>query len=508
MDPVRSMKSEISADLHEVSRTSYGVDRKTATSSIFIFISGFVCGILISSFILIDLWVGVLMLSIGLFILVIEKIRNKIINKEVLFLSLVLLSFGLGALRYYIKDFHNPLIPTSVGIVVDEPEQRENTTRFVFKAENREKVLVSTDLYSPVQYGDQVQVAGKLEKPGIIDLPAQAGDENSGRPFDYGKYLSKDDIYFTMSFAKVEVLSSGNGNFVKEALFKLKHSFVGKMREILAEPESSLLAGLIVAGKTAMPKDILEEFRRAGVIHIVVLSGYNITIIADFIKNIFRSSVFSIVGIILFVIMTGAQATVVRAALMVLTVIFAKMFHRKFSAPRALLVAAFLMLIQNPKILVFDPSFQLSFLATSALISVSPIFERHLKWCTERWGLRTTLATTLSTQVVVFPYLIYSMGSFSLVSLPANMLILLIIPTTMLIGFISTLVAYISTMIALPFSYATHLLLSWILGVSHYLGNLFFASIATPPVSFWFVAIIYLVMITVVWRFRSSAPPQ
>jgi len=482
--------------------------RETSTNSlpraqsrgIFVFIFGFVSGIFVSSLVFVPPILSALIIFLGLVIFIVERVWKEKVAKEVLFLSLVFLSFGLGALRYSIKDFHEPLVPLFTGIVVSEPEQRENTTRFVFQADNGEKVLVNTDLYSPVQYGDQVRMEGKLGEPGIIE------DKNGSRPFDYSKYLSKDDIYYTLNFTEVEVLSGGHGNPVKRILFKIKRSFVRKTKQVLAEPYASLLSGLIVSGKEAMPKDILEEFRRAGVIHIVVLSGYNITIIAEFIKTVFRSSAFSVVGIILFVIMTGAEATVVRAALMVLTVIFAKMFRRKFSAPRALLVAAFLMLIQNPKILVFDPSFQLSFLATSALIFVSPLLERHLKWCPEKWGLRSTLATTLATQTIVLPYLIYSTGNFSLVSLPANMLILLIIPATMLVGFIATLVAYISPIIALPFSYAAHLLLVWILGVSHYLGNLSFASVTIPPMSWWLVVLVYLAMIIFVWRSRNFVP--
>lgn len=475
------------------------MDRETNTNSVSVSIFSFILGVLVSSFVFVTPLVSVFIIIIGSVLLIAEKIWNKKISKEVLFLSLALLSFGLGALRYSIKDFHEPLVPVSTGVVVSEPEQRENTTRFVLRSDNGEKILVSTDLYSSVQYGDKVEVKGKLQKPAIID-------DGVGRPFDYEKYLSKDDIYFTMSFTEIEVLSSGHGNPVKRALFKIKRSFVRKTKEVLAEPYASLLSGLIVSGKEAMPKGILEEFRRSGVIHIVVLSGYNITIIAEFMRAVFRSATFSIAGIILFVIMTGAQATVVRAALMVLAVIFAKTFRRKFSASRALLVAAFLMLLHNPKILVFDPSFQLSFLATMALIYVVPIIDKYLKWVPERWGLRMIVATTLATQTTVLPFLVYSMGNFSLVSLPANILILLIIPATMLVGFISTLVAYISPIVALPFSYTTHLLLAWILGVSRYLGNLSFASITVPPTSIWLVVLIYLAMVIFVWRRQNSVP--
>src|SRR3989338_8704403 len=211
----------------------------------------------------------------------------------------------------------------------------------------------------------------------------------------------------------------------------------------------------------------------------------------------------SILGILLFVLMTGAEATVVRAALMVLGVIAAKMFGRAYSAPRALKFSGFIMIVQNPKILVFDPSFQLSFLATCSLIYIVPIIEKYLNVVPEKWGLRLTIATTLATQATVLPLLIYSMGDFSLVSLPANILVLLIIPATMLVGFIATLIAYTSSILALPFSYVAYILLAWILGVSSVFGRLSLASITVPPVSIWVVTLIYLAIVIFVWRWRS-----
>ncbi|OHB05583.1 MAG: hypothetical protein A3B16_01895 [Candidatus Zambryskibacteria bacterium RIFCSPLOWO2_01_FULL_45_43] len=382
-------------------------------------------------------------------------------------MSIALISFGLGILRYDIKDFHEEVTPVSSGVVITEPEQKENTTRFVMLADNGEKVLISTDLYSKVSYGDKVKIEGKFSKPGIIE------------DFDYAAYLSKDNIYFVMNFAEVEIISASaswrNGNVAKRNLLSLKQSIVNKMRSIFAEPESSLLAGLILAGKSALPKDVLEEFRRAGIIHIVVLSGYNITIIADFLKKIFGNAG-SIVGILLFVLMTGGEATVVRAAIMVLVVIMAKSFHRPYSAPRALLSAGFLMVFHNPKILVFDASFQLSFLATCGLIYVVPKVAKHLEWITERFKAREIIATTIGTQITVLPFLIYLTREISIVSLPANILVLFFIPYVMFAGFFATLIAYISPILALPLTYLAHLILSWILFVGYFLGSLPFAT--------------------------------
>ena len=489
------------------------MDRKTRTDSLFAIIFGFVAGVFIASFLKTDFTLAVLAVLIGLSVFLVEKWRKRSVAREVVFISIFFLFLGLGILRYEIKDAHVPVEPMMTGIVVSEPEERENSTRFVFRADNGEKVLVNTDLYSSVDYGDRVEISGKLAVPSLIE------SEDGLRVFDYGKYLAKDDIYHTMSFAKVDIVSSGHGNPIKEVLFKIKNSFTDKIKEILAEPYAGLLAGLIVSGKDALPKDILEEFRRAGIIHIVVLSGYNITIIAEFIRRFFQSIFLatrtrfalsfatgaSVLGILGFVLMTGAEATVVRASIMVLIVILARTLGKGYSASRALLLAGTLMLIENPKILVFDPSFQLSFLATLGLVLAAPRLEEYLRRVPEKFGLRMIVSTTLATQLFVLPLLIYSMGDFSLVSLFANLLVLAVIPTVMFIGFVSTLLAYLGALIALPLAYLTHLLLAWILWVSATLGNLSFASISVPPIPFWVAALAYAVIFVIFRRSKNSS---
>lgn len=492
-------------------------DRLLGINKVLFSISFFALGVIASSFIRIHPYVSVLFVIIAFGVISVDKIQNKKVGREVILIFLIFVSLGLGTFRYALKDFHEEVTPVSTGVVISEPEQKENSTRFVMLADNEEKLLVSTGLYSPVKYGDRIEVEGKIEKPGIIE------NEN-GREFDYAKYLSKDDIYFVMSFAEVEVISEGNGSGLKHFLFAVKSSVVSKIREIFSEPESSLLAGLIVAGKTAMPRDILDEFRRTGIIHIVVLSGYNITIIAKFIMGFFEKiTIFSrvsailpnrqwalkiatagsVLGILLFVLMTGAEATVVRASIMVLVVVLARGVGREYEASRALIFAGFLMVVQNPKILVLDASFQLSFLATCGLIYLLPITERWLKRMPNILG-RDILATTIATQIAVLPLLIYSMGEVSLVSIPANLFVLAIIPATMLIGFVSALLSYVSAIIALPFSYLTHFLLSWILGVSSFLSNLPLASVSVPVFPFWIVLIVYALLIIFVIRSKSS----
>jgi competence protein ComEC len=457
----------------------------------------FISGILAATLISLPPLVAVLILVVAGAIWLSAMIYHSGLSGGEALIVIALVGFGVGVFRYDIKDFHELAPAGDTGIVVSEPERRDADTRFVVETDSGEKILVSTDIFSEVKYGDKLRLRGnaKALKPG-----------------GYADYLAKDDIFYTMDYAKVEVLSIGHGNPVIETLLDVKGAFIEKVREILPEPGSSLLSGLIVSGKQALPKENLEEFRRAGLVHIVVLSGYNITIIAEFLLILFaflgvrRAAVVSAVGVLLFVLMSGAPATVMRGAVMVLLMIFGKIFGREGSAPRILLFTAAVMLMFNPKALVYDASFQLSFLAMLGIIYGTPLMERWLARLPERFGLRSVIATTLATQAFVLPFILYNMGNFSLVFLLSNVLVLLILPITMLVGFMATLLAFVSGILAWPVALVTHLLLSWVLFVADFLGNLSFASVEIENFPPWGSLLVYSALVSILWLSRNSLP--
>jgi len=470
----------------------------------FVFLWSFILGILLVSFVAISPLVSIFICILALGVIVGEKILYEKVSKAIFLFCLALFAFSLGVLRFDIKDFHEPETPSTTGIVSSEPEHRDSDVRFVFTSDNNQKVLVTTNVFSSVQYGDRVEVLGKLKVPGIID------DASGGKSFDYGAYLSKDDIYYTESFARVNIISYGHGNKIIAWLLKIKNAFALKMKQILPEPESSLLAGLTISGKQALPKSVVSDFTNAGVVQVIVLSGYNVTIIAEFFLLIFSflgirlATGASAVGIVLFTLMTGASATVVRASIMVLVFLFGKIIGRQASTSRLLLFTAFLMLMQNPKILVFDPSFDLTFIAMLALVYGVPVAEKYLQKIPKKFGARTLVATTLATQIAVFPYLLYNVGAVSVVSLFSNALIIFVVPLTMLVGFLATFLAFVSTIIAWPLSFVSHLLLLWILSVAHFFGNLSFSLIKISHFSVWLTLLSYAGLVFIVWRSRSS----
>jgi competence protein ComEC len=403
------------------------------------------------------------------------------------------------------------------GIIIDEPDRRENSTRLIVGLKDLEKagrarLLITAERYSNWQYGDEISFTGKLQKPENFAT-------DSGREFDYVSYLAKDDIRYEMIYPKITLIAHGKAGFVRDKLLKIKNAFTKSIESSIPEPESSLLGGLLLGSKHSLGKKLLEDFQKAGLIHIVVLSGYNIAIIAEFImwflgflpKRI--GLLFGAIGMLLFVGMTGAGASTIRATIMALLVVLSKALGRTYTASRALFIAAFGMLIFNPRILLSDPSFQLSFLATFGLIYVSPIVQEKLpfgRFLPEKFKIRELVISTLTTQIFLLPFLLYQTGMLSLVALPVNLLVLAFIPFTMLMGFITGLVGFISPIFALPFAFLSHLLLGYIIYMAEFFASLRFSVFTLNAFPFWVVTVTYVFYFYYLWRFHGkiSKKPQ
>ena len=188
----------------------------------------------------------------------------------------------------------------------------------------------------------------------------------------------------------------------------------------LPEPEVSLGAGLLLGVKQALGTDLEADFRTAGIIHIVVLSGYNLMLVGIFISfllSFFLSQrprlICSMVAIVIFAILVGLSATVVRATIMALLMLFAGTSGKRYLVLRALMFAGLVMLLINPLLLVHDVGFQLSFMATLGLIVIAPLLQDKLASLPWQRVIKEYLLPTLATQIMVLPILLYQIGQFS-----------------------------------------------------------------------------------------------
>ena len=289
---------------------------------------------------------------------------------------------------------------------------------------------IKTKLYPRFHYGDSINFIGNLSAPFNFK-------SSTGRAFDYKGYLAKSDIFYEIKSAVVKVETNNTDNYadwLTSGLYRIKRRFVNNLNITLGEPHSALAAGLVVGEKSALGKDLLNDFRTVGLIHIVVLSGFNITVVADAMRRLLSrfprvwGIVIGGIGIILFGILVGGGATVIRSCFMASIALIGNLIRRDYNVTRALVFAGLLMLIQNPLILLHDPSFQLSFLATLGLILLASPLEKFFWFIPDKFGMRGIFSATFATQIFVSPFILYLMGQISIIGVVANILVLPFIP--------------------------------------------------------------------------------
>ena len=387
-----------------------------------------------------------------------------------------------------------------IGRVAEEPDVRESNVRLTLQLEAlvgggattsiQSRVLAIAPLHSDMAYGDTVRAHGQLSEPETFDT-------GSGHVFNYPMYLAKDGITLVLSFAEVERLASGGGTYAKRFALQIKHALLAGLHRALPEPQAGLASGIVLGEKRAAGESLSDAFIRSSLIHVVVLSGYNITLvlrsadwIAQSLPRIARAGAGGLV-VTFFILMTGGAATAVRAGAMALIAVYARLTGRIFLALRALGAVSALMVLWNPYTLLFDPSFQLSALATLGLIVFTPHVAKVLGFIPARMHLREIAASTLATQLTVLPLLLYQSGTLSLVALPANLLALIAVPPAMALSAFASLAGIIAGTLAPFFAFPAYALLSYIISVAEFFASLPFASITLGAFSAWWLLFAY-----------------
>lgn len=425
------------------------------------FILSFIGGVALESVCGFGYASGLLFAFVGALILLLSlRVGNA---HKSLVVSLALIACALGVLRVDVaqtkQEFHalDMFLGSSVtleGLVVDEPDVRDTYTNVVldvtsvrdanknYKAPSRTLVLVRAPLYPELAYGDKVSLAGVMKAPQQISSSADRAS------FDYVAYLHERDISYQSFFPKITVIEHNQGNILQEKLFAVKRILLDHIEGRIPEPEAALGGGIILGAQQSLGSELVNTFRIAGLSHIVVLSGYNITIIVSALALLLAPLRFqvrigvAILAVTLFAAMVGGGATVIRALIMVSVVLLARIMGREAHALRALMLALFVMVFIAPGILLHDVSFQLSFLATLALVLIAPRVDPFFGWMHEGM-LREIIVTTLSVEVLVLPLIMYYMGTLSLVGIVANILVLPVMPFAMLATFLVSILGTI-----------------------------------------------------------------
>ncbi|HLC38790.1 MAG TPA: ComEC/Rec2 family competence protein [Patescibacteria group bacterium] len=411
------------------------------------------------------------------------------------------------------------------GQIVKTPDIKSDQQQFVILTyrihpENQKdfqnaqgKILIKLRRFPEYQQGQWLEISGEILKP------------KSSSEFDYGQYLAKSEIYSLMSYPKITEIEKPvdlKQNFVASswqallsALSKAKQNFSQKINLILPEPESSFLAGLLIGAKNSIPENLMSAFNLTGTTHIVVISGFNITIIIKVFMSLTKrwskklSIITAVLGVFLFTVMVGAEPPVVRAAVMAMFIIWAERLGRKSDISLALIITALLMVLINPRIIRADLGFQLSFMAVAGLIWFVPILENYFS----RWRLypkipkiiTEPLLATLSAQILTTPLILFNFHRISVVAPIVNVLILPIIPLAMLLGFLAVMSSFIFISFSQVVGWFSWLVLKYIILVVTNFAKIPFASleqitISSPILFSWYL----LMAVFLIWYYQKD----
>jgi competence protein ComEC len=476
-------------------------------------VAGFTLGIFSRSLFDFGLSEIVFILVLSLALTVIERRRNKVPSAlYLLCASVFLLFFALGALRMECATWKeaSPKLEAALntrieleGVVIREPEVKEKAMH-VYVDSGDERILVIADRSEDVAYGDRITFSGELQKPVSFQT-------DLGREFNYQGYLRARGVNYTVSFAEVETISSQEGNVLIARLLQFKHAFIERLERAVPQPHASLAQGLLLGVKQALGEKYEEAFQKTGITHIVVLSGYNIMLVMVFIMYVLAfflpyrlQLVFGFLAIVLFALLVGLSATVVRASIMASLILLAKLTGRTYDVVRALLIAGVAMLLFNPYLLVYDVGFQLSFTATLGLILLSSHIERYVQFMPKFMGVREFLTATVSAQLFVTPLLLYQIGQFSVVSVLVNVLVLPMVPVAMLLSFATGILGFVSFPLSLICGYLASISLSYILEVSAFFASFPLASFAVPAFPFFLVVCAYATLCLLIFFLQKG----
>ena len=376
------------------------------------------------------------------------------------------------------------------GEIVDEPYLKNGFLYAVIEAQElvvqQKKLAVHGEIqlklqrYPQYHYGDFLKIKGLLEKP----------------------FFENGDVYVVAPRPKIVSSSFGHKKDILQLIFVFKNFLLERLEQLFPEPDSSLAAGILLGERSSIPANLLNDFNRVGLTHILAISGYNITLIIQLLalslKTVPRTLRFTItiLFLLLFVLLTGFSASVVRAAFMGGLSLSATMLYRHSQGLQVLLVSGFIMVLIDPFLLPFDISFQLSFLATLGLFLFMPFFENLQGiWLKIPSIIKEGLLVTVAAQLLTIPVTLLHFGRLSLVSFLSNVVLLPIMPLLMFFSFAALLCSLIFlwplAMVAVSFYWICS---RFLLGGVSFFSSFPFAAVDITFFPWWMALIYYFLL--------------
>jgi competence protein ComEC len=415
-------------------------------------------------------------------------------------LLVIILGLGIGLQRggIFVQKHQQleTLASTQVTIVVtatsdsvyNDKLQTEFTANHIRLTEPYQKTLAGTFKISGfgehmVYRGDTVKVHGRL-------FPTRGSNQAA------------------ISFAQLETLGKGYSFFAD-----VSRRFSTGMRNALPEPLASFGLGLLIGLRSAMPQDILNQLTAVGLVHIVAVSGYNLTILVRGVSRLkvrskYQKTAISLTLIFVFVMVTGFSASIVRAALVSSLSLWAAYYGLRIKPVVLISFAAALTGLVNPFYVWGDLSWYLSFLAFFGILVIAPTIQARL-FRRKPKILTAVLIETLSAELMTLPLIMMSFSQLSIVSLLANVLVVPLVPFAMLLSSVAAGAGALMPQVAGWIAWPAVLLLDYMLEIVRLLASVP-SALMQISISSTFMLGFYAILLIVIinMRRRSKSNPD
>ena len=344
------------------------------------------------------------------------------------------------------------------------------------------KMWVTVTSTVDIKRGDTVSAKGKIQ-PGFGNFAA---------------------VIYGASLQKVQRPQPG------DIARQIRDWFADAVRTAVPEPEASLGIGYLVGQRRALPQELDNALKIAGLTHVVVASGYNLTILVRFARRLFEkiskylSALASGVMIFIFMAITGMSPSMSRAGLVAGLSLAAWYYGRKFHPLVLLPFAATVTLLINPSFAWGDLGWQLSFAAFAGVMLLAPLAQVYFFGNKKPGTVRQILGETIAAQIATLPILILAFGQFSNVAVIANLLVLPFVPLAMILTFMAGIGALIMPPFATIVGYPASWLLSYMTSIAENIAHLSWAQTELQILP-WHVALMYITIVgTSIYMWRRT----
>lgn len=336
-----------------------------------------------------------------------------------------------------------------------------------------------------LNYGQRIRYFGSLHQP---PLPANPGE------FNFRKYLQMNKIFFQAVLDEdnfIAISATGGNRFSQSILVPAQKFIRNTIEQNIPSPTAEVVRALVLGERQDIDRNILEQFQRSGIVHVLAISGLHVGFILMVLLLFFgliglsynKRILFSLLLLYAFVALVNFKAPVLRATLMATLYYAARVGERKVSPLNTIAIAALIILFLDPAQLLL-PGFQFSFAAVGGILYGYPhlktqaVFRNHNRLI-QKWLIQP-FVVSLAAVLATTPLTWYYYGTLQTGAVFINILLIPLIGLFVILSFLFILVSALGLGISLGFGQILHFWFSFILRLNEFFANIPLVQIHAP----------------------------